>query len=77
MNKLMNVPVDTITGKDLDYLSDMFHWNFVALKKTCADLECIGNQDIVQIFGEATDLFENNLNTILDILDNPGGEDND
>lgn len=41
MNKMMNVPEDTITGKDLDYLSDMFQWNYIAYKKTCNDMDCV------------------------------------
>ena len=35
MDKLQEVPVNTITGKDLDYLSDMFQWNYCAFKKSC------------------------------------------
>ena len=77
MNKMLCVPVDTITGKDLDYLSDMFQWNYIAFKKTCCDVECINNQEISEIFGDACDFFEDSLNTVLDILDNPGGEENE
>ena len=76
MSKLMTVPVDTITGKDLDYLSDMFQWNYIAFKKTCNDIECVDNQEITEIFGEACDLFEANMNDVLDIVNNPGGDDN-
>ena len=68
------VPVDVITGKDLDYLSDMFQWNYLAFKKVCNDIEYINTQDILDFFGKASDLFENNLNIILDIIANPGGD---
>ena len=68
------VPVDIITGKDLDYLCDMFQWNYNAFKKTCNDIEYINNQEIIDLLGKASDLFENNLNDILDIISNPGGE---
>ena len=74
MNKMKEVPVDIITGKDLDYLSDMFQWNYISLKKTCNDIEYINNQKISEIFGEASDLFEKNLGIILDIINNPGGD---
>ena len=30
----MEVPTNILTGKDMDYLSDMFEWNYEALKKT-------------------------------------------
>ena len=75
--KYENVPVDIITGKDLDYLSDMFQWNYNAFKKTCNDIEYINNQELTDIFGEASDLFENNMNCILDIINNPGGDKNE
>lgn len=74
MSKLMTVPVNTITGKDLDYLSDMFQWNYSAFKKTCNEIECINTKEIVEFFGEACDLFETNMNDVLDIINNPGGE---
>ena len=38
------------------------------------DIEYINNQEIIVLFGKASDLFENNLNDILDIISNPGGE---
>lgn len=75
MSKLMTVPVDTITGKDLDYLSDMFQWNYISFKKTCNDIENINTNEIVEFFGRACDLFEANMNDVLDIINNPGGEE--
>ena len=30
-DKYMEVPNDILTGKDLDYLCDMFQWNYGAL----------------------------------------------
>ena len=44
------VPVYVITGKDLDYLSDMFQWNYLAFKKVCNDIEYINTQDILDFF---------------------------
>jgi hypothetical protein len=32
MNKKYNTVPTIITGKDLDYLSDMFNWNYHAYK---------------------------------------------
>lgn len=77
MKDLLCVPVDTITGKDLDYLSDMFNWNYTAFKKCCNDMEYVNNQDISEFFGKVADFFESNLNTIMDIINNPGGEEDD
>ena len=77
MANFEKVPVDIITGKDLDYLSDMFQWNYCAFKKTCNDIEYINNQEIIDLFGKVSDFFENNLNDILEIISNPGGEANE
>ena len=62
---------------DLDYLSDMFQWNYNAFKKTCNDIEYINSQELLDVFGEACDLFENNMNNLLDIISNPGGGTNE
>lgn len=74
MNKMNNVPDDIITGKDLDYLSDIFQWNYIALKKTCSDMQEITDQSISDLFEEASNLFDSNLNDVLSIISNPGGE---
>ena len=77
MEKMNEVPANIITGKDLDYLSDMFQWNYCAFKKTCNDIEYVNDQEISDIFGESSDLFDNNMTEILDIIENPGGESNE
>lgn len=77
MSKMMNVPVDTVTGKDLDYISDMFQWNSIAYKKVCNDMEYVNDQNINDILSEAATLFDNNLNLILEIVNNPGGDFNE
>lgn len=74
MEKLINVPENTITGKDLDYLSDMFQWNYVAYKKAINSLEYVNSQEIIDVIDEAAVLFDDNINVVLDIIANPGGE---
>ncbi len=69
------VPTDLITGKDLDYLSDMFQWNYEALKKTNQFMQIVQDEELVQAFDDAYTLFDDNLNMILDILNNAGGEE--
>ena len=74
MEKIKNVPEDLITGKDLDYLSDMFQWNYIAYKKVCNEVECVNDKKIVEAFDEARTLFDDNLNLVLSIINNPGGD---
>lgn len=67
------VPGNILTGKDLDYLSDMFQWNYGALKKVNYFIENVMDQDIKNVLQEAFTLFDNNLNVVLDVLSSPGG----
>ena len=67
------VPNDLLTGKDLDYLSDMFQWNYIALKKSDNDCDNIDDEEIVSVFEKAVALFDDNLNSVLNILESRGG----
>ncbi len=67
------VPNDLLTGKDLDYLSDMFEWNYGALKKADNDCDMIDDEEIVSVFEKAVSLFDDNLNSVLNILESRGG----
>ena len=62
MSKLQCVPANTITGKDLDYLSDMFQWNYNAFKKTTNDIELLRDQKLVDVFSDACNMFDGKFN---------------
>ncbi len=66
------VPSNVITGKDLDYLSDSFEWNYGALKKINNDKNLVNDQEIKDVFEKASNLFDDNLNSILKILESRG-----
>lgn len=61
-----------ITGKDLDYLSDMFEWNYGALKKMNVAVEQVQDEQLKTVLEKGYHLFKNNLNVVLSIL-NEGG----
>ena len=67
------VPGNILTGKDLDYLSDMFQWNYGALKKVNYFIENVGDQEIKEVLQESFTLFDNNLHVVLDVLSSQGG----
>ena len=67
MENYNNVP-NIITGKDLDYLSDMFNWNYGALKTTNSSIESVQNEEIKSILEEGFNLFDSNINEVLEIL---------
>lgn len=69
--KYQEVP-DIITGKDLDYLSDMFSWNYGAYKSIYNSISKVNDEEIKKILEEGAELFDENMNIVLDIL---GGSD--
>lgn len=62
-----NVP-KIITGKDLDYLSDMFNWNYGAYKNTVNAIDNVNDEEIKLILTRASEMFYNDMNNILNIL---------
>lgn len=66
-NKIKKAP-DILTGKDLDYLKDIFGWNYTLYKLGENSIESINDQEIVKFIKECNDFFYNNLTIILNIL---------
>ena len=63
-NKVPNI----ITGKDLDYLSDMFNWNYGVYKNTINAIDCVNDEEIKDVLNRASDLFYSNMNIIINLL---------
>ena len=59
-----------ITGKDLDYLSDMFNWNYGSYKCTVNAIDKVNDEEIRNLLVSATDMFYENMNVVLNILNN-------
>ena len=74
MNLNYNEVPNMISGKDLDYLSDMFTWNYGAYKKVNNSIKSVNDEEIINVLQKASDMFLNNLNTTLEILE--GGNSN-
>ena len=75
-NKIYNEVPNIITGKDLDYLSDMFNWNYEALKKMHVAINQATDEQIKITLEKSYNLFKNNINVTLSIL-NEGGTNNE
>ena len=67
-NITYNEVPNILTGKDIDYLSDMFNWNYLALKKTNDSKTKVQDEEIINILDKSYNIFKNNLNVILSIL---------
>ncbi len=72
MQNYNEVP-NIISGKDLDYLSDIFTWNYGAYKKTINAEKEIQDEEIISLFENAANVFYRNMNTVLNSL-NKGGQ---
>lgn len=72
--QFMEVPSNILTGKDLDYLSDMFQWNYGAYKKMKNSVGQVTDQEIVAVMDRVASVFDQNLNSVLSIL---GGVSNE
>lgn len=70
MPNYQEVP-NIITGKDLDYLSDMFEWNTLALKQFNESILKVNDERIKKLLKKACGIFDTNLKIIISIL---GGE---
>ena len=69
--KYENVP-DMISGKDLDYLTDMFNWNYHAFKESIDYANATEKEDLIKLLDKATNLFNSNMEDILSILERGG-----
>jgi len=74
MNNYTEVP-SIISGKDLDYLSDMFNWNYGAYKSNMNALNEVQDLEIKQVIQKATNVFFENMNLVLNILAEGGNNE--
>ena len=65
--KYENVP-NIISGKDLDYLSDMFSWNYGVYKGSFNASNNVEDPEVKIILNKASDTFYGIMNEILNIL---------
>lgn len=69
-----NVVPSIITEKDLDYLSDMFEWNYLAFKNTKDAISNVLDEEIRNMLSRGSELFNNNMNLVLSILNGGNNE---
>lgn len=74
-NQTYNEVPNIITGKDLDYLSDMFEWNYGALKKMNVAVSQVQEEQLRTVLEKGYNLFKNNLNVVLSILKEGGSNE--
>ena len=65
---------DIISCKDLDYLSDMFNWNYGAFKCTQNAIDEVENPELCEHLEEASRLFSDGMDAVLSILEGGNNE---
>ncbi len=72
MKEYKEVP-NIITSKDLDYLTDLFNWNFNAYKESVHMGLCVKNEEFKKVIDKSTKVFCDAMNDVISILE--GGLD--
>lgn len=75
MNIEYNEVPNIISGKDLDYLNDMFNWNYGAYKSSYNASNNVEDVEIKDILVRASNIFYNDMNMVLNILNNGGSNE--
>jgi len=75
MSKEYKKAPNILTGKDLDYLKDIFGWNYNSYKVLEDSLQFIENKQVSNLVTNCSNFFYENMNTILSILENGGNNE--
>ena len=68
MNENYEEVPNIISCKDLDYLSDMFTWNYGAYKTTYNAISSVTDEKLSKQLEKASNIFYESMQKILDIL---------
>ncbi len=74
MNEKYSKAPDILTGKDLDYLKDMFGWHHSAYKLMVNSLDYINDSSVKDMFNECNKLFKENMDLISKIAKDGANE---
>ena len=66
--KNYSVVPNILSNKDLDYLTDMFQWNYGAYKSVCSSINNVKDKQIKAHLKKSSTLLNSNMKQILNIL---------
>lgn len=75
MNETYEVVPNIISCKDLDYLNDMFNWNYGAYKNSYNASNSVIDEELSSMLKRASNTFYNNMSKILNIINNGGNNE--
>ena len=75
MQQTYNEVPNIISTKDLDYLSDMFNWNYGVYKSSLNASNSVNDEELSKLLLKASNIFHSNLTKILNIINNGGNNE--
>lgn len=75
MEQTYNEVPNIISCKDLDYLSDMFNWNYGAYKTSFNAANSVNEEELSIMLKKASNIFNNNMTKVLNIINNGGNDE--
>ena len=74
MQQTYNSVPNIISSKDLDYLSDMFNWNYGAYKSSLNASNSVTDEELNNLLLKATNTFHSNMSKVLNIIQGGNNE---
>ena len=74
MQQTYNAVPNIISSKDLDYLSDMFNWNYGAYKSSLNASNSVTDEELNNLLLKATNIFHSNMSKVLNIIQGGNNE---
>ena len=68
MKEIYNTVPNIISTKDLDYLSDMFNWNYGGYKSSLNASNLVIDEELNNILLKATNIFHSNMSRVLNVI---------
>ena len=75
MQQTYNEVPNIISTKDLDYLSDMFNWNYGAYKSSLNAANSVNDEELSTMLQKASNIFHSNMTKVLNIINNGGNNE--
>ena len=75
MQPIYNEVPNIISTKDLDYLSDIFNWNYGGYKSSINSSNLVVDEEISNMLKKASNLFSINMSKVLNIINNGGNNE--
>ena len=74
MQETYNAVPNIISSKDLDYLSDMFNWNYGAYKSSLNASNSVTDEELNNLLLKASNIFHSNMSKGLNIIQGGNNE---